>query len=199
VEYESAEIREGAQEPDVAALERACKLHGSDAISEFERLVEMGSVFSMIYLAEQYRLRDVEYGGPDLSAAQYWFGRAVEVGSSIATLHLGYLYLHQKDYMAAYHAFKTGADRSYAPSMVRLADLHIHGLGVGRDLARAKSLLEQADQLGNLWASRTLGIWDMNNGKSICVRAKGLIKYALASYRFRIETKRNPASERIKK
>lgn len=195
----SMEKREWNSEPDVSALERAASLRGSDAEVAYTELAEKGSVLSMANLGNYYEYRRISDGGPDYMRAEFWYRKAIDSDSAVVTLHFGYFYLRRKEIFKAMAVFSLGVERGYAPSIVRLADFYVKGIGVARDYACARALLKQASDLGNLWAKRGLARMDFNIGKDPATRLRGLVMRLTADAQFYLEKKRNPSSERLKK
>jgi TPR repeat protein len=199
VKYVSVEHGEWEQEPDLAAIERAGLLDDPEAEVQYRALIERGSVFSMIRLANIFECRSPDQGGPDFEQAEFWYCRAVDSGSAVATFHCGYFYLRRRNYDKVKDMFAIGMQRHYAPSIGRLAHLYLNGLGVSRDYYKAKILLRQASALGNLWAKRGLARMDFNIGENVLIRAKGLVMRFVSDLQFYWEKRRDPDSERLKR
>lgn len=197
MKYISVEGREWEREPDIAAIERAGLLDESEAELQYKVLVERGSMFSMLRLAHIFEFRPPEQGGPDFKQAEFWYCRAVDSGSAVATFHCGYFYFRRKNYDKAKDMFAMGAEREYAPSIVRLAHHYLFGLGVTQDHPKARNLLGQASELGNLWAKTGLARMDFNAGENLRVRAKGLAMCLVSDLQFYCEKRRHPDSERL--
>jgi TPR repeat protein len=195
----SMERREWDREPDEAELERAAALGFPEAELAYQSLIERGSVLSMVNLGSQYEFRPKENGGPDLTLAEYWYKKSIDAGSAVATLPVGYFYLRQKNYEEACCVFAVGAERGYAPSMLRLAHLYANGLGVEKNEAKTDELLLRAAKLGNLWAKISRAERYMNTGGNYLKVAKGLCLLCVAAIQFRIESRFRPWSENLKK
>ncbi|SDR50940.1 tetratricopeptide repeat protein [Paraburkholderia tuberum] len=196
----SQERLEWDLEPDEEGLVKTASIADSN---ERERhikdLVARGSILSMLNLAHFYEYRRAKNGGPDLVSAEAWYQKAVESGSAVATFNAGYFYLRRKNYEKAREIFSVGMDRGYAPAIVRLADLYVHGLGVEKDYDRAKELYKRAAKNGNLWAKAALGAMTASLASSVWVRCKGYVMVALAGIQIRFQKWREPLSERLKK
>lgn len=197
MKYILVESGEWEREPDITAIENAGLLNESEAELQYKILVERGSMFSMLRLAHIFEFRPPERGGPDFKQAEFWYCKAVDSGSAVATFHCGYFYFRRKNYDKAKDMFAIGVERKYAPSMVRLAYHYVHSLGVAKDYIEAKVLLRQANKLGNLWAKRSLARMDFNIGENLLVRAKGLVMCLVSDLQFYWEKKRHPDSERL--
>jgi|SRR6185312_13278164 len=195
----SHEDQELAREPDAAELGRAGGMSDSDAEVEYKKLVGRGSVLSMVSLGHLYEHRRLKDGGPNFAESEFWYRSAVDSGSAVATFYCGCFYLRRSDYYKAKKMFQLGSDRGYAPSIVRLANLYIKGLGVERDYSRAKDLLARASELGNLWATLAAATMTVTLSESVFVKVKGLGMVFFAAIKFRIEKWRHPESERLKK
>ena len=198
-DFVSIERKEWDLEPDVEALEHASTLDFAEAEKAFKILSDKGSVLSMANLGHRYEFRPRDYGGPDYSKAEFWYKKAIASGSAAATLPCGYFYLRRKNYEGARATFSIGVERKYAPAFVRLADLYIEGLGVAKDYTKARDLLRDASQLGNIWAKRALARMDMNIGRNPAIQIRGLIMCLIADLQFYLKKKRSPHSERLKK
>lgn len=199
MKYISMEKQEWEREPDVTALEEVGALKDSEARNEYETLAEKGSVLSMINMGHIYEYQSIQDGGPDFSAAEIWYQKAVNAGSAVATFHLGCFYFRRKDYENACRELGVGLERGYAPSIVRLAYFYINGIGVKRDHAQARILMRQASGLGNLWAKRGLARMEFNAGENLYIKIRGALSYLCARVQFYIEKKRDPNSERLRK
>lgn len=195
----SMEREEWDREPDYKALEHAATLGYSDAEQAFQSLIAKGSVLSMANLGNVYEFRPEEFGGRDLTLAEYWHRKSIDAGSAISTLTCGYFYLRQKKYKEAQQVFALGVDRGYAPSMVRLAHLYANGLGVEKNDSRADELLTQASKLGNLWAKMGLAERYMSTKGNYPKIAKGLGLICVAAAQYHYVRKRRPWSEKLKK
>jgi len=199
-DFKSIEKSEWDREPDADALERAASI--DDFLGRegaFNKLVDAGSILSMINLAHLYEHRPQQFGGFDVDLCEKWYRRAIEAKSILATFQFGYFYLRRKDYINAMEMFDIGAKKGCAPSMIRLADLYIHGLGVARDINRARVILNRAGGLGNLWAKRALARMDKNAGGNYYIKLKGAVMCYVTDLQFNFEARRNPKSERLKK
>lgn len=197
--FVSVEDQERSREPDPAALKSARALKDPDAEIVYKALAARGSVLSMINLGHLYEFRSEKYGGADLSESEKWYRRAMDSGSALATFHCGDFYFRRAQYAEAKGAFTLGVDRSYAPSILRLANLYIKGYGVDQDFNRARSLLMRSSQLGNLWAERALSRMDFNAGRNSLIKIRGLIFWVISDVRFLIYKQKNPNGERLKK
>lgn len=195
----SMEKKEWGMEPDAAGLEHAATLNFSEAEVAYQSLIDRGSVLSMVNLGSQYEFRPKDNGGPDLERSEYWYRRAIDSGSAVATLPVGYFYLRQKRRDKAFEIFSIGVDRGYAPAMVRLAYLYANGIDVEKDDAKADALLRRASKLGNHWAKITLAGRYMNADGDYLRVVKGIYLLCIAAIPFRFDKKYKPWSERLKK
>ncbi len=199
MKYISVESGEWEREPDMTAIESTGLLDDVvEAEAQYKALVEKGSMFSMIKLAHLFERRPAERGGPDFNQAEFWYCKAVDTGSAVATFHCGYFFYRRKNYDKARDMFSIGRERQYAPSIVRLAHLYLNGIGVNRDYSKARILLTQASSLGNLWAKRALARMDFNIGENGFVRARGVVMRLVSGLQFFFENRRDPNSERLK-
>lgn len=196
----SLERQEWNLEPDEAGLEKTANIVDSDDRERhIKELISKGSILSMVNLAHFYENRYAEDGGPDPSLAEIWYRKSVESGSAVATLKAGYFYLRQKNYEKAREVFSIGRDRNYAPSIVRLGDLYVKGLGVERNYDIAKSLFKQAADLGNMWAKAGMAAMTMNLAHNPVTKYKGSLMLVIALLGIKYQKWREPRSERLKK
>jgi TPR repeat protein len=195
----SMEKKEWNTEPDVAALEHAATLNFAEAEVAFKLLIDRGSVLSMVNLGTRYEFRPKGHGGPDLVQSEYWYRKAIDSGSAVATLPVGYFYLRQKRNDKAREIFSIGVDRGYAPSMVRLAHLYANGIDVEKDDAKVDALLTRASSLGNHWAKISIAERYMNADGNYLKVVKGIYLLCIAAIPFRFDRKYRPWSEKLKK
>ena len=196
----SVEKDEWNKEPDSDALELAASIdHFEGRAAAFKALIDKGSVLSMINLAQLYEYRPQELGVIDFNLCEEWYARAVDSQSALAAFQFGYFYLRRSDYASALKMFSIGAERDYAPAIVRLANFYIEGIGVNKNIEYAKILLRRANFLGNIWAKRALARIDRNTGCNVYVRWRGIAMSYVADFHFYYEKSRNPESERLKK
>jgi uncharacterized protein len=145
-----------AREPDLDRLRAAHGLLKADpghALRELEALAHRGSPMSMVYLGDAFR-RGV--GTPiNIEQSENWFRRAYEAGSVEGLFQLGSLLLNLKRGDDAEKIFSEGVAKNFAPAMDRLATLYLK-TGNAEKLAQAKTLLERATELGNVFAKRHL-------------------------------------------
>jgi TPR repeat protein len=145
-------------EPDLVRLKYAFECIDVDPVRaciEFQSLAELGSLTGMLYLGWLYQkgIGSVV----DFKKAETWYRRAYEEKSSkLATYYLGNLYLDMKDYSRAQEAFTAGLLMEYAPAITCLGQMYVDGIGVSKDLEKARSMFEKATLLGHIFAKRRL-------------------------------------------
>jgi TPR repeat protein len=91
-----------------------------------------------------------------LLQAEEWYERAAQGGSVLASYHLGRTYLAKNDYLNAMKAFESGASAGYMPSNRQLGRLYSRGVGVARDLDKARDFFKIASASGYVFAKRDL-------------------------------------------
>ncbi|MGX7002461.1 tetratricopeptide repeat protein [Caballeronia sp. KNU42] len=196
----SLEWQEWNKEPDASALAHAASiLSFSEAEAAYRLLIDQGSILSMVNLGSRYEYRSDSDGGPDFAQAEFWYHKAIEAGSAVATLPVGYFYLRRKNYEEAREVFSIGRDRDYAPSILRLGDLYAKGLGVERNYDIAQDFFKQAACRGNLWAKRTAAVLAFRRSRDIVTRFGWWMLVATSYLEFRYQKWREPRSERLKK
>lgn len=192
--------QELAREPDADAFLRAESMSDYESAEEtYKALVDRGSVLSMVNLGRLCEQEGNGTKGGNNEQPELWYKRAVDAGSAVATLYYGSFLFRIGAYDRAREIFSVGRSRGYSPSIVRLANLYLKGLGVERDYSKARALLEQAAELGNLWAKVALAAMTVTLGRTAIVRFKGLLMGIAAGVHLRIERWRDPYSERLKK
>lgn len=110
---------------------------------------------SMIYLG--YAYRDGSGVNKDLIQTENWYRRAADAGSIMALYELGILYIQQKRYDEAKQAFRFAAAAGYAPAIHQLGRMYCFGMGVEKDIRKAKTLWEDASASGHIFATNHLG------------------------------------------
>ncbi|MFX1736058.1 tetratricopeptide repeat protein [Paraburkholderia sp. A1RI_3L] len=196
----SKERQEWDNEPDATALEHAGAIsdfHAAEAA--YRLLVDKGSILSMANLGSRYEFRSKGDGGPDFAQAEFWYRKAVDSGSAVSTLPAGYFYLRRKDYDKAREIFSIGMERDYAPSITRLGDLYVKGIGVERDYDIARALFNRASDLGNLWAQAAIAAMTISLATNQWDKLKGVLMMVVAGLKIRLQRWREPRSERLKK
>jgi TPR repeat protein len=189
------------QEPDLAALRHAIDVKRVNPLEGevlLRRLVEKGSVQSMVHLGYLYAYRVEDSGGPDLREAERWYRRACEAGSVEAGFHLGRFYLKTKSNDQAREAFEIGARRGYAPCLFHLGRMYRDGLSVESQFDRAREMFERAASLDHIYAKRALGRLLLSGRFGFLGRLKGLRLVLAAAIDATKEIQKNPDSERLK-
>ena len=145
------------KEPDQVELRRAYDLRATDstqALVALKALADRGSMMSMMYIAEIYR--NGKETSVDLDEAQKWLRRAIQNGSVPASYELGRMLFEFKNYPQSKEAFEIGETHNFAPSINMLGTMYLNGIGVEKNLTRARELLERASSLGHVFAKRNL-------------------------------------------
>lgn len=196
----SMEWQEWNKEPDTVALERAASIKNfSEAEAAYKLLIDQGSILGMVNLGNWFEFRPKVSGGPDLAQAEFWYRKAIDSGSAVATLPVGYFYLRRKDYEKAREMFSIGMDRGYAPSIARLGDLYVKGIGVEQNYDLAEAFFKRASDLGNLWAKVAVAAMTVSLARNSLTKFKGLLMVVIAGLELRFQKWREPRSERLKK
>jgi len=133
------------------------------------RLLVSGVVLSCLVLAgpvsaeaqaedasEAFEKGLAAYNRDDLPGALPLFRQAAEGGSAEAQAWLGYILDFAEENDEAVRWYRASAEQGLAEGMAGLADMYAKGEGVGKDLAEARSLYEQAAEAGSDRAARVL-------------------------------------------
>jgi TPR repeat protein len=143
------------REPDRKALIHAFNLLSRDpeeALVELKALADRGSIASMLYIAHTYRKLK-----RDLPQSNEWFRRAMNAGSPLGSYELARNYRNARNYAQALEILKVGDANDYAPSIHLLGVMYWKGVGVDKDIDKARKLFERASALGHVYAKRNLG------------------------------------------
>jgi len=191
--------QEWSAEPDVAAYHQASAMKDfAEAEKSFMALVGRGSVWSMMSLGYRYESRPENAGGPDLAQAEYWYQKAVDSGSAVATFYEGNFYLRRKIFKKAREIFTIGMKRGYAPSTFRIAGLYAEGWGGNQDTDMAESLYKKAISMGNIMAKIGLASLNFYARKGIAWKLNALLGLISANLQYRYIKWKDPKSERLK-
>jgi TPR repeat protein len=133
--------------------------HAEAAFELFHQAAEQGDVLSMVELGKM--LANGEGAPQDNEQAAGWFRRAGEGGSADAMLQLGGLYYFggqgvRPDLAAAAEWFQRASDLGVAAAKFDLCDMYEKGLGVPKDLDRARRFCQDAAALGQEDARKRL-------------------------------------------
>lgn len=145
-------------EPDIEALGSAVAVLHSDpgrAMLQFQTLEHRGSIRSLVYLG--YIFETGLGVNSDLVAAEGYYRRAYEAGSTEGLFLLGALYWKLKNYKDAQKTFAIGAERNEPRSLYWLARIYLRGTSDFRCIENAAKMLEKAASLGHLQSQRHLG------------------------------------------
>ncbi len=184
-------------EPDWGALDSALAIlreRPSDAIEEFKRLAELGSLLSMYYLAVVYTRGD---GVPkDKDAAIYWHKRASDGGLARSKYYLGRHYLAHKRFSEALPLLADASDAGFVPATNMLGHMYFSGIGVDKDRERARTYWQTAVSGGHLLAKRDMAGAMITGafGPNLIIGA--IIRYLKAVKDILIEKKNDPNSDR---
>jgi TPR repeat protein len=140
-------------------------------IVELRVLAEKGSLLSMLELGRAYALGIGTSADP--VEAERWFRQVTKIGSARAHHRLGRLYLRLKRYDDAKRAFDFAAARNYTPSVHDLGKMYFLGLGVEKNLDKARRYLEQAATGGSVFGKRLLARLLMEDASSFQTRVRG--------------------------
>ena len=161
---------DGSAEPDVERLRSLWAIlrdNPQEAIPGLEELAERGSVASMYFLANYYRFgnRTKAFSGKwdelaaiDLQKAEKWYRQAAEAGMVRGYYHLGIIYYNQMRFLEAKEAYEKAALGKFSGAMRLLAHMYFRGDGVEEDRTKARSLLSEAVELGNIRAMQELAL-----------------------------------------
>lgn len=168
-------------EPDQARLYRAHNMLQTSpvaALRELKELAALGSVMSMVYLGDAYKLgKGTDISLPD---AESWYRRAADTGSPLGIYFLGRLYFASKRYTQAIEVFSVAAESDYAPAVHFLGRMYASGKGVKKDLVKAELLLERASKSGSVLAKGVLAHLLTHTNASPSRFARGALLYVSA-------------------
>jgi TPR repeat protein len=133
------------------------------AHEEFRQMAEQGSVYNMFHLAWTY---DFGCGtAVNFEQAVHWYRRAFNEGvgywKAEAAFYLGNIYYARKDYATAHEYLQYACDQCIAKAIYVMGRMYARGLGVDKDVEKARSLCEQAACLGNFYALGYLAMQDL--------------------------------------
>jgi tetratricopeptide (TPR) repeat protein len=119
------------------------------ALSVFSTAADKGDMFSLEVLANYYS----HYVEPNEEKSIKYYETLIMMGDSNAALALGLLFetgiFSKFDYSTAAKYYALGVERKNADCMYRLAQLLQFGLGVDKNITRARELYRQATFAGN--------------------------------------------------
>lgn len=187
-----------AHEPDLERLNKAYGLLKTDhknAIRELKELAVMGSLLSMVHLGWVYQ----KGVGTDVNTAEAerWLLRAYHGGSNMGAYYLGHLYMEEKNYLSAIKVFAAGASNKYPPAMYCLAHMYLDGLGIQPQEDVARTLLEEAADLGHIFAKGTLARLLMSGKYGVSSMAKGFVMFIGTLKDVMVVGITDPSSERL--
>lgn len=145
-------------EPDMDGLRAAWSIRTSSpqaALTQLTALAGRGSVMAMVYIGGMY-LNGIGVAS-SITDAEAWYSRAADAGSAFAYFQLGAIRSKRREFSKAAEACRVGAELGYAPCMYRLATMYQDGVGVPKDLQKARDLLEAAVAQGHIYARVRLG------------------------------------------
>lgn len=149
-----------AQSGDVASMATVGQLYASGgngvqpdykrAMDWLTKAASAGNGPAMTALGDLYT-SGKGLSAPDPATALSWYDKAAASGDAGAMLHVGRLHLNANppEYRAALQWFQKAADKGNADAAMELAHCYANGLGVRRDVEKAKAMYEQAAKSGN--------------------------------------------------
>ena len=131
------------------------KEHPTEQFRQFKKLAENGHARNMCEIGLSY----VKGTGtePDLAEGEMWLRRAVDSGDLWGYFALGRLYFRQKRYEEARTSLAIAAAAGFPPALHDMGKIYLLGLGVEKDLPKAKDFFERAMNAGSLFAKARLG------------------------------------------
>lgn len=172
-----------ANEPDLARLSRAYVRMATDwpyALSELTSLADLGSVMSVLYIAQAYQ-RGI--GTPvDLGQYEKWLHRAKDAGSALAAYKLGLFYLRDGKYDKAESNLLHAASFDFVPALARLGLLYSRGNEFAFDKIRAKQFLERASLRGHISGKRDLAVFLIRGKFGVLQKLRGMVMYVTLPY-----------------
>lgn len=189
---------EWAAEPDLAALQSAYRFLRDDpvrAMSEFNTLVNSGSLMSLVYIG--YMFEEGLGVEASLSKAEEYYTRAFASGSIPAAFSLGRTSWKRGDYRSSEKFFSWGTERNDPRAMYWLAAYYLRDRDNRDGLKRAVELLERASSLGHLQSTRRLGQVLMRGHFGIARFFHGLRIYVSTPFIAARLIASDPASQRL--
>jgi TPR repeat protein len=187
-----------AREPNLRALQHARSVRVTDpsqALNQFRALADLGSPMAMVDIAYMYS-KGIGVQS-DAQEEEVWYKRAVAAGSVFAQFALAHMYSRMRRYPDAFAACQSAVASGYAPAMYFLAFMYGQGLGTERNLDAEQGLLQQAAQLGHLWARIRLSRILMQKRFGAWQRLRGLSMFISGTICAMYVASRNPSDERL--
>ena len=187
-----------AREPNLKALQHAQSIRDTDpvqALRQFRGLADRGSPLAMSNIAFMYG-RGIGIQANPLEE-EAWYKRAVEAGSLYAHYALAHIYFRKQSYSEALVVLRLGVASGYAPAMYFLACMYDRGVGTERNLDKVRDLLDQATQLGHVWARVRLGRVLVLGRWGIWQRLRGCVLIVGGTICAMHVAGRNPEDERL--
>jgi TPR repeat protein len=159
-------------------------------------LVNNNSEFTLLSLGWLYETGTA--GIIDVSAALFYYDRAVSVGSAEGCFELGRLLLTQDDESNARVSFEIGAERGDISSMSRLGRMMVAGRGGPVDLHEGMKWLKNAAAKGHILAQRAIFDFELKNSKSTFEKFRIKMKIASLAKKGAKEILKNQDSYKIR-
>lgn len=144
-------------DPSLDAVRQAYMLwetNPSQALDEFTRMAEGGSVASMVQVGWAHEQGE---GTPvDSAVAERWYSRASECGSDEGLLRSGHLAFARGDAARARAVLEPAVARGLTPAMRYLAQVELELVRTDDARDRARALLERAIAFGDVQARLNL-------------------------------------------
>jgi hypothetical protein len=112
------------------------------AFGFFKQAADLGDIAAMLNVG--YFLDEGLGVKADKAAARDWYRKAYDLGDASAANNLAILCREQDDLAGAADWFQKAADLGDGDAHVELAKIHLEGLGVAPDAAKAREHLEAA-------------------------------------------------------
>ena len=100
---------------------------------------------------------------------------AADAGDLWGHFALGRFYLRQKRYREARETYAIPAAAEYGPALHDMGKIYLLGLGVEKDIEKAKSYYERATKAGNLFAKAHLARLLMRHATSMKSKIRGYL------------------------
>ena len=129
------------------------------ALELYRRAADAGSTDALVGLG--YIYLGNEAGPPDRARATEYFRQAAKGGAPAGQVALGYLEVADKQYAGAKEWFDRAVDAKYPAAYAGLGNLYQFGLGVGKDVKRARELYIDGANRGDVKAQLLLADLDL--------------------------------------
>lgn len=172
-------LNEAADADNTQAMLRLVELYGDKYVKEFKmfdpdaketlqkvldlsyRAAELGSVESMLNLAEAHRVGRVL--PHDFKKALEWYQKAADLGDASAIHNIGVFYFNglgvEQDFAEAESWYKKASEKGFFVASYNLGYMYYQGnYGIERDYEKAVHWFKIATEQGDMWSPYYIGL-----------------------------------------